>query len=179
MGDKNDLTARENEVLALAWQCFESEPKVDMHKLASLTGYTPGSAAFTMGKIKRKLKNKTAGISASNPTPKKSTGRPRTKSAPASKKPISHASSTAADDDADDDEEEVDESPTKRAKKSSTKKRSNDSDDDDEEFAVPKIKKEEVNDVQSSAENFWDRLHGSIANVGYAFEDLDQIDSQH
>ncbi|KAH7078248.1 hypothetical protein FB567DRAFT_130888 [Paraphoma chrysanthemicola] len=172
MGDKNDLTARENEVLALAWQCFESEPKVDMHKLASLTGYTPGSAAFTMGKIKRKLKNKTVGISASNPTPKKSTGRPRTKSAPAFKKPNSHAS--AADDDADDDEDEVDESPTKRAKKSSTKKRSTDS-DDDEEFAVPKIKKEEVADMQSSANDFWDRLNGSIAQGEYAFEGLDQI----
>jgi len=25
---KDDLTPRENEVLALAWQCFEQEPKV-------------------------------------------------------------------------------------------------------------------------------------------------------
>jgi hypothetical protein len=28
MADKNDLTTRENEVLALAWQCFDNEPKV-------------------------------------------------------------------------------------------------------------------------------------------------------
>jgi hypothetical protein len=49
-----------------------------MNKLASLTGYTPGSAAFTMGKIKRKLKNKTAGISEDNPAAKSRPGRPRT-----------------------------------------------------------------------------------------------------
>ena len=28
MADGNELTARENEVLALAWQCMESDPKV-------------------------------------------------------------------------------------------------------------------------------------------------------
>jgi hypothetical protein len=29
MSDPNDLSAREMEVLALAWQCMESEPKVN------------------------------------------------------------------------------------------------------------------------------------------------------
>ncbi|KAL7779588.1 hypothetical protein CFE70_009092 [Pyrenophora teres f. teres 0-1] len=38
------FTPREMEVLALAWHCMESQPKIDMNKLASLTGYTPGSA---------------------------------------------------------------------------------------------------------------------------------------
>ncbi|KAI8937983.1 hypothetical protein NX059_005661 [Plenodomus lindquistii] len=69
-GEKDGaLSAREMEVLALAWQCMESQPKIDMAKLASLTGvppvtaptltrlkYTPGSASVTMGNIKRKLK---------------------------------------------------------------------------------------------------------------------------
>lgn len=77
------FSPREMEVLALAWQCFESEPKVrnrggwnggpsslrlftqsladyapqiDIKKLARLTGYTEGSASVTIGKIKRKLK---------------------------------------------------------------------------------------------------------------------------
>jgi hypothetical protein len=54
-----------------------------MNKLASLTGYTPGSAAFTMGKIKRKLKNKTAGISSDSPAVKSRPGRPRTATATA------------------------------------------------------------------------------------------------
>ncbi|KAJ4989834.1 hypothetical protein SVAN01_04671 [Stagonosporopsis vannaccii] len=40
---KLTFTARENEVLALAWQCFTTEPKVDINKLAALTGasHTP------------------------------------------------------------------------------------------------------------------------------------------
>lgn len=76
------FTPREMEVLALAWQCFESEPKVNNHhstpsclahpstnhvlpqidikKLARLTGYTEGSASVTIGKIKRKLKTHAA-----------------------------------------------------------------------------------------------------------------------
>lgn len=76
------FTPREMEVLALAWQCFESEPKVNNHhstrsrlahpstnhvlpqidikKLARLTGYTEGSAGVTIGKIKRKLKTHAA-----------------------------------------------------------------------------------------------------------------------
>jgi hypothetical protein len=29
--NKNALTSRENEVLALTWQCFEAEPKVSAH----------------------------------------------------------------------------------------------------------------------------------------------------
>ncbi|UPX13575.1 uncharacterized protein EKO05_0004078 [Ascochyta rabiei] len=32
------LSARENEILALAWQCFEADPKVNMEKLAGLSG---------------------------------------------------------------------------------------------------------------------------------------------
>ncbi|KAL1613016.1 hypothetical protein SLS60_001248 [Paraconiothyrium brasiliense] len=73
------FTAREMEVLALAWQCFENEPKIDIKKLASLTGYTEGSASVTIGKIKRKLKAHGAGAGGgenrSTPasTPKKTT----------------------------------------------------------------------------------------------------------
>ncbi|KAJ4334842.1 hypothetical protein N0V87_006537 [Didymella glomerata] len=63
--NKNALTSRENEVLALTWQCFEAEPKVNIDKLSSLTG---GSARFALGRIKNKLRAITAGLSEDNPT---------------------------------------------------------------------------------------------------------------
>ncbi|EMD65877.1 hypothetical protein COCSADRAFT_159464 [Bipolaris sorokiniana ND90Pr] len=50
------FTPREMEVLALAWQCMETQPKIDMAKLGSLAGYTPASASVTFGRIKSKLK---------------------------------------------------------------------------------------------------------------------------
>ncbi|KAJ4358482.1 uncharacterized protein N0V89_003066 [Didymosphaeria variabile] len=81
------FTAREMEVLALAWQCFESEPKIDIKKLARLTGYTEGSASVTIGKIKRKLKahgaGAGAGVSGGTPasTPKKTNAAKTPKSA--------------------------------------------------------------------------------------------------
>ncbi|KAF1365926.1 hypothetical protein EJ07DRAFT_170669 [Lizonia empirigonia] len=71
MPDPNDLTSREMEVLALAWQCMESEPKIDNNRLAELTGYTPGSASVTLGKIKRKLKLRAVGSTGAPTTPKK------------------------------------------------------------------------------------------------------------
>ncbi|KAI4956040.1 hypothetical protein J4E91_000250 [Alternaria rosae] len=135
---KDDLTPRENEVLALAWQCFEQEPKVDMNKLAALTGYTLGSAGFTMGKIKRKLKNKTAGISEDSPAAKSTRGRPRTATATSTpKKRGATAAPTSA---------------SKRSKKvaaarktTSSPSASDANDDDDNDFNLggPKVKKEE------------------------------------
>ncbi|KAF1365925.1 hypothetical protein EJ07DRAFT_170668 [Lizonia empirigonia] len=68
--NKNVLTTRENEVLALAWQCFEADPK-----------YTKGSATFTLGKIKTKLKALTAGVTEDNPVPLVKKGAARTKRA--------------------------------------------------------------------------------------------------
>ncbi|KAI4703173.1 hypothetical protein J4E81_002050 [Alternaria sp. BMP 2799] len=132
---KDDLTPRENEVLALAWQCFEQEPKVDMNKLAALTGYTPGSAGFTMGKIKRKLKNKTAGISEDSPAAKSRSGRPRT--ATATSTPKKRGATAAA--------------PASASKRraarhpTSSNEASANDDDDDDDFGLhgPKVKKEE------------------------------------
>ncbi|KAI2619860.1 hypothetical protein GGS26DRAFT_572067 [Hypomontagnella submonticulosa] len=37
---KADITEKEAQVLATAWQCFKTQPEVDFHKLAGLTGYT-------------------------------------------------------------------------------------------------------------------------------------------
>ncbi|KAF2815508.1 uncharacterized protein BDZ99DRAFT_516225 [Mytilinidion resinicola] len=58
MFSANALTLSEKEMstLALAWQCFATEPTVDYKKLAELTGYTLQSAQVTLGKIKRKLR---------------------------------------------------------------------------------------------------------------------------
>ncbi|KAH7406170.1 hypothetical protein DE146DRAFT_435652 [Phaeosphaeria sp. MPI-PUGE-AT-0046c] len=161
MGDKNDLTPRENEVLALAWQCFDIEPKVDMNKLASLTGYTPGSAAFTMGKIKRKLKNKTLGISASNPTPKKSQGRPRSTPSLSAKRGAAKRAAAATS------EDESEPTPSKKTKIGGARKQRIDSDDDDE-LSGPRIKKEELADVTYGADHFFDQLQNAVGQ--YDFE---------
>ncbi|KAL1656736.1 hypothetical protein SLS61_000532 [Didymella pomorum] len=125
MSDPNDLSAREMEVLALAWQCMESEPK-----------YTEGSASVTMGKIKRKLKAKAAGSSGVvNNTPKK-TATPR---APRTPKSGKRGASKAAGEG----------TPTKKGKK--TSKSTNDDDDDDDDFAALSVKKEEVADIDNGA----------------------------
>ncbi|KAH8719353.1 hypothetical protein GQ44DRAFT_829247 [Phaeosphaeriaceae sp. PMI808] len=144
MANKIDLTSRENEVLALAWQCFENEPKVDIAKLASLTGYTPGSASVTLGNIKRKLKNRAAGITKDSPTPKKSQGRACT-TTPSSKK-TKHTDMASGS-------ESASATPSKRAKTSKGMKALDRA--DDEEFAVAVIKKEEISDINHSADNFY------------------------
>lgn len=104
-----------------------------MNKLAALTGYTPGSAGFTMGKIKRKLKNKTAGISEDSPAPKSRSGRPRTAAATSTPKKrgatAAHASASKRR--------------TARQPTSSASDGNNDDDDDDFGLNGPKVKKEE------------------------------------
>ncbi|KAF2705001.1 hypothetical protein K504DRAFT_506469 [Pleomassaria siparia CBS 279.74] len=88
------FSPREMEVLALAWQCMESEPKINIDRLAQLTGYTPGSASVTLGKIKKKMRDhakmstpistpRKASSGSVNKTPKSGTKRP----APAASEP--------------------------------------------------------------------------------------------
>lgn len=50
------LSPRETQVLGLAWQCFESEPKINWEKFAELTGYAKSSADTSLRRIKNKLK---------------------------------------------------------------------------------------------------------------------------
>jgi hypothetical protein len=130
-----------------------------MKKLASLTGYTPGSASAALGKIKRKLKNQTAGISEDNPTPKKPQGRPRTASA--KKTPTKR---TATDDGDDNDSPSF----SKRAKKNGAAKKLHDEDleDDDEKF-IPTIKKEEITDITNGVIDFYSQVQNA---AGYGFE---------
>ncbi|KAI1127230.1 hypothetical protein F5Y10DRAFT_266303 [Nemania abortiva] len=51
-----ELTLKEKAILGLAWKCFQSEPKIDWDKLASLGGYTnPRSAQNLLSVAKKKL----------------------------------------------------------------------------------------------------------------------------
>ncbi|KAF2735523.1 hypothetical protein EJ04DRAFT_434820 [Polyplosphaeria fusca] len=157
-----NLSAREMEVLALAWQCMEAEPKIDTAKLARLTGYTPNSATVTLSRIKRKLKDHAAQFDENNPalpknassaagTPKKTSG---TAAAGTSKDPKStgkRATKVTAT---------GDESPTKKRKATAKKGKgaaSNGDDDDDEEFKVVNIKKEEHHDLLQGAQDFYNQ----------------------
>jgi hypothetical protein len=133
-----------------------------MVKLASLTGYTPGSASVTFGNIKRKLKLLGEGLAADGPaTPKKGGGPGRSKASGATpkstgKRSVSKAPGTA------------DETPTKRAKKGTVKKARDDDHDDDEHFH-PNVKREEVAELNSNALDFYGQM--SNAAVGYASQE--------
>ncbi|TKA74012.1 hypothetical protein B0A49_04254 [Cryomyces minteri] len=65
------LSQRDTEVLALAWQCFETEPKIDYDKLAQLANYkTLASARVCFGGIKKKVQLLAAGAAGdAGPTP--------------------------------------------------------------------------------------------------------------
>lgn len=55
-----EFTAREQRMMALAWRCFDGEPKVDFNKLARLNGMShPGSAQNAWYKIRKKLAGQT------------------------------------------------------------------------------------------------------------------------
>ncbi|KAF3049154.1 hypothetical protein E8E11_006968 [Didymella keratinophila] len=141
MSDPNDLSAREMEVLALAWQCMESEPKIDNKRLAELTGYTEGSASVTMGKIKRKLKARAAESSGVVKNTPKKAATPRAPKTPKSGKRGAFEAAGEG-------------TPTKKGKKAS-KPTNDDDDDNDDEFANFSIKKEEVTDVNNGADAFF------------------------
>lgn len=107
-----------------------------MDKLAKLTGYTPGSASVTLGKIKRKMKQHAGGASPIS-TPRKSTGTPK-KRGPAGR-----------------DEE------TPRKKAARVKRYSS---DDDEEFKNVKVKKEERIELQRGADQYFQQDQGYPAH---------------
>ncbi|KAI1407893.1 hypothetical protein F5Y13DRAFT_120864 [Hypoxylon sp. FL1857] len=53
---KDDITQKEAQVLALAWQCFKVPPEVDYEKLAKLAGYAnPKSVSNLLTSIKKKI----------------------------------------------------------------------------------------------------------------------------
>lgn len=123
--NSNAFTTREQEIMAMAWQCFEGEPKVplippttccldhhpdiiqvDYKKLAELCGMTnPGSAANSWAKIKKKLAAQAS--EAGNGTTAADGGESPAKTTPKAT-PKRKKNATADVDDA--------ESPTKKAK---------------------------------------------------------------
>ncbi|CAO2657215.1 Nn.00g033410.m01.CDS01 [Neocucurbitaria sp. VM-36] len=145
------FSPREMEVLAIAWQCMETQPKIDIQKLARLTGYTPGSASVTMGNIKRKLKLLGESLSQNGPaTPKKTGGPGRSKTTT----PKRGGKRAAAESDA----------PSKRQKQGSRKAREQSVEDEDEVLS-PTIKEEE-RDL-----GFHDQLtHAADIGNGHAYE---------
>ncbi|KAF2007266.1 hypothetical protein P154DRAFT_614675 [Amniculicola lignicola CBS 123094] len=167
------FTPREMEVLALAWQCMESEPKINMAKLAQLTGYTHASAGVTFGKIKRKLKIFAASSQpmdyASTPTKKGTTSTgavPRSSAKRYATKPKSGAAGFG------------DESPTKKSRKNGGRmkngNRGGESDDDDE-FKDVKVKKEEVGSLLEGVEEYYNRGQGQGQGWGpYAGEEAEE-----
>ncbi|RAR01165.1 hypothetical protein DDE82_006737 [Stemphylium lycopersici] len=153
------FTSREMEVLALAWQCMETQPKIDMTKLASLTGYTPGSASVTLGKIKQKIKLIGNNAATNAPaTPRKTGGgRPKTASTPLSSSSSSKRGASAAM-----------ATPSKRPRKGVAREEQcgdgGGDDDDEEDFGVAgiKVKKEEEVQVKDEAAAY----HGDAGNYG-------------
>ncbi|KAF3049153.1 hypothetical protein E8E11_006909 [Didymella keratinophila] len=114
------LTNREKEVLAIAWQCFTADPKVDMPRFIAMTGvrtfpappaaasYTKRSAETMLSALKKRLREHVQHISADNPTGLAVKGGGRK---PATKK---HAAKDAKNEDG-----EEAHKPKKRAKKAS------------------------------------------------------------
>lgn len=71
-----EFTVREQRMMALAWRCFDGNPKVDYDKLARLNGMTnKGSAKNAWTKIRKKL----AGELAATPTGNKRAPKKRTR----------------------------------------------------------------------------------------------------
>ncbi|KAH9825853.1 hypothetical protein Tdes44962_MAKER03927 [Teratosphaeria destructans] len=73
------LSQKQMEYLALAWQCFDSEPKIDYTKFASVANLASANSARELMRVtKKKLKEEygalSGTVSAANDTPKKSGG---------------------------------------------------------------------------------------------------------
>ncbi|KAF2275798.1 uncharacterized protein EI97DRAFT_55601 [Westerdykella ornata] len=143
------FSAREQEILALAWQCFETEPKIDYKKFAQLAGYTEGSAKTIMGTLRRKLKDHAAGVAPSTPsTPKKKA----TAGATTPSKKRGPSNGLDGPDDLDGDESPTKKTKTPKAAKGRGKKATTDT--DDEEFADATIKNAEVADIKKEFDDF-------------------------
>ncbi|XDG09803.1 hypothetical protein ABKA04_009418 [Annulohypoxylon sp. FPYF3050] len=68
------LSPRDMEILALAWQCFETQPKVNYEKLAKIAEFKNANTASTcFGSVKKKIMS--ASKSSEPSTPTKSSGK--------------------------------------------------------------------------------------------------------
>lgn len=97
MSDKNAFSDREMQIMAMAWQCFTEQPKVNYDKLAKLCNFSNvKSASNAWGAIKKKLAAQgTGGDAADGTTTPKAT----------KVTPKKRGKKAAEEDDEDDDEE--------------------------------------------------------------------------
>ncbi|KAK5125223.1 hypothetical protein LTR85_000899 [Meristemomyces frigidus] len=124
------LSQKQMEYLAIAWQCFDTEPKrsfqIDYAKFAQVAGLASANSArelmrVTKNKLKAEYGALGGGLQSANGagTPKKSGGSSASASttpAPSTKKRGRKPKVAAADPDAEG-EDDVEESPTKKTKK--------------------------------------------------------------
>ncbi|KAI0376768.1 hypothetical protein F5Y04DRAFT_285570 [Hypomontagnella monticulosa] len=93
---KSEITEKEAQVLATAWQCFRTQPEIDLPKLAKLTGYTnPRSVQNVLSAVKKKI---SAGLPADDEgptTPVKNT--PKAKATPRKRKNIGGSDDDSSD----------------------------------------------------------------------------------
>ncbi|CAK1359369.1 hypothetical protein CB0940_05589 [Cercospora beticola] len=123
------LSTKQMEYLALAWQCFETEPKIDYEKFKTVAGLASAASARELMRVtKKKLKEEYGALSGSmtaangntvggGVTPsKKSTPRTPASKRPRGKKAASEVNGENGD--GDDDEDYGDDTPV--AKRSKT-----------------------------------------------------------
>ncbi|OCK86085.1 hypothetical protein K432DRAFT_399681 [Lepidopterella palustris CBS 459.81] len=130
------LNPQHSRLLALAWQCFESEPKIDYEKLSRLSGYTVGSAKVTVGTIKRKMRI-AAGEDVATKSSSPSKGDGVTATTPRKRKSTTHGDEQG--------------SSKKRGKKGQAAAAPANLDDDDEEFERSPIRKSEHDAILAGA----------------------------
>ncbi|KAM3421917.1 hypothetical protein BST61_g2294 [Cercospora zeina] len=124
------LSTKQMEYLAIAWQCFESEPKIDFEKFKTVAGLASAASARELMRLtKKKLKEEYGALSGTmtaangntvgGATPsKKSTPRTPSSKRARGKKAVSEINGSAADGDGDDDEDDGEGTPV--AKRSKT-----------------------------------------------------------
>ncbi|ORY03495.1 hypothetical protein BCR34DRAFT_591575 [Clohesyomyces aquaticus] len=171
------FSPKEMQNLALAWQCMETEPKIDYEKFGRLAGYTKGSASVTIGNLKRKLRTHTGAL---NGSPITTPSTPKTPKTPKSSSKRA-APGTSAD-----------ATPSKKSRNTSAKGKNAHlgadimNEDDEEEFKNVKVKSEEVAALGEDAQSFWDQsatfgqsAHHQMAGAaaGYGGGDIEHDDA--
>ncbi|KAK4549117.1 hypothetical protein LTR36_007573 [Oleoguttula mirabilis] len=115
------------EYLAIAWQCFDTEPKIDYAKFAKVAGLASANSARELMRVtKNKLKVEYGALgdglqSANANTPKKNgsvsaSGTPAPSTKKRGRKPKVAAATTGEEDAEGEDDDDADASPTKKAK---------------------------------------------------------------
>ncbi|CAK3964433.1 Hypothetical predicted protein [Lecanosticta acicola] len=128
------LSTKQMEYLALAWQCFDSEPKIDYEKFRTIANLASAASARELMRVtKKKLKEEYGALNGNDSatatpksaaTPKSTNGTGKKRGRPARAAWEKADADDGDDDDDDDDGEEGSASPSvKRARKAAGKKK--------------------------------------------------------